>query len=102
MSKSSAGNFLEDFHVGQHIMHATPRTITSGDVALYTALYGSCFAVQSSDVFAKACGYWAAPIDDLLVFHIVFGKSVPDISVSYTHLTLRRSTLCRSRWSPYH
>ena len=24
------------------------------------------------------------------------------ISVSYTHLTLRRSTLCRSRWSPYH
>src|SRR5680860_1341319 len=22
--------------------------------------------------------------------------------VSYTHLTLRRSTLCRSRWSPYH
>ena len=22
--------------------------------------------------------------------------------VSYTHLTLPRSTLCRSRWSPYH
>ena len=23
-------------------------------------------------------------------------------AVSYTHLTLPRSTLCRSRWSPYH
>ena len=23
-------------------------------------------------------------------------------SVSYTHLSCRRSTLCRSRWSPYH
>jgi 2-methylfumaryl-CoA hydratase len=80
--KFSAGNFLEDFYVGQRIVHATPRTVTSGDVALYTALYGSRFAVQSSDTFAKACGYWAAPIDDLLVFHIVFGKSVPDISLN--------------------
>lgn len=82
MSKSSAGNFLEDFHVGQRIAHATPRTVTSGDVALYTALYGSRFAVQSSEAFAKSCGYWAAPVDDLLVFHIVFGKSVPDISLN--------------------
>src|SRR5665811_961985 len=24
------------------------------------------------------------------------------IAVSYTHLTLRRSYACRSRWSPYH
>ena len=24
------------------------------------------------------------------------------VTVSYTHLTLPRSTLCRSRWSPYH
>jgi 2-methylfumaryl-CoA hydratase len=82
VSKSSAGNFLEDFHVGQSIAHSTPRTVTSGDVALYTALYGSRFALQSSDAFAKACDYWAAPVDDLLAFHIVFGKSVPDISLN--------------------
>ena len=80
--KSSSGNFLEDFHVGQEIRHATPRTVTVGDVALYAALYGTRFAVQSSDAFAKACGYWAAPVDDLLVFHVVFGKSVPDISLN--------------------
>ena len=36
--KTSAGNFFEDFRLGQQIRHATPRTITVGDVALYTAL----------------------------------------------------------------
>jgi 2-methylfumaryl-CoA hydratase len=82
MTKTSPGNFFEDFRVGQIIKHATPRTVTSGDVALYTALYGSRFAVQSSDVFAQKLGYPRAPLDDLLVFHIVFGKTVPDISLN--------------------
>ncbi len=80
--KTNAGNFFEDFRIGQTIRHATPRTVTTGDVALYTALYGPRFAVQSSDAFAAAIGYPRAPIDDLLVFHIVFGKTVPDISLN--------------------
>jgi 2-methylfumaryl-CoA hydratase len=75
-------NFFEDFSLGQVIRHATPRTVTAGDVALYTALYGSRFAVQSSDAFAAAIGYRQAPVDDLLAFHIVFGKTVPDISLN--------------------
>jgi len=82
MSKTSPGNFFEDFRVGQIIKHATPRTVTTGDVALYTALYGTRFAVQSSDAFAQSIGYPRAPVDDLLVFHIVFGKTVPDISLN--------------------
>ena len=80
--KTSPGRFFEDFRLGETIVHATPRTVTSGDVALYTALYGARFAVQSSDALAKAIGYPAAPVDDLLVFHIVFGKTVPDISIN--------------------
>ncbi len=76
----SEGNFFEDFRVGQVFRHATPRTLTAGDVALYTALTGSRFAVNSSAEFARRIGLHDAPIDDLLVFHIVFGKSVPDIS----------------------
>ena len=80
MLKTNAGNFFEDFSLGWKIVHATPRTVTAGDQALYTALYGSRFSVQSSDEFAKAIGYPKSPIDDLLVFHIVFGKTVPDIS----------------------
>jgi len=80
--KSSPGNFFEDFRVGQIIRHPTPRTVTAGDVAVYQACYGGRFAVQSSTAFAKSIGYATAPIDDLLVFHIVFGKTVPDLSLN--------------------
>lgn len=80
--KTARGRFFEDFRLGETILHATPRTVTTGDTALYTALYGSRFAVQSSDEFARACGHPAAPVDDFLVFHIVFGKTVPDISIN--------------------
>ena len=78
--KTVTGNYFEDFKLGQEIVHATPRTVTVGDVSLFTALYGSRFAVQSSDAFAQDIGYPRSPIDDLLVFHIVIGKTVPDIS----------------------
>ena len=82
MTKTISGNFFEDFRIGQTIRHATPRTVTTGDVAIYNGLFGARFAVQSSDAFAKAIGYPRSPIDDLLVFHIVFGKTVPDISLN--------------------
>ncbi len=80
--KTNPGNYFEDFTLGQVILHATPRTITEGDVALYTALYGTRFAVNSADQFAQNLGLPGAPIDDMLVFHMVFGKSVPDISLN--------------------
>ena len=60
----------------RQIRHATPRTVTLGDVALYNGLFGARFAVQSSDVFAQKIGYPRSPLDDLLVFHVVFGKTV--------------------------
>jgi 2-methylfumaryl-CoA hydratase len=82
MSKTNSGNFFEDFHLGQKITHATPRTLTPGDQALYTALYGSRFALQSANSFAQQVGLPHAPLDDLLVFHTVFGKTVPDISLN--------------------
>jgi len=81
-TKTNPGNYFEDFVVGQVFEHATPRTITSGDVALYMGLYGPRFAVQSSDEFARGAGYPCSPVDDLLVFHTVFGKTVPDISLN--------------------
>ena len=82
MSKTNSGNFFEDFRLGQEITHATPRTVTDGDTALYTALYGSRFAVNSSDAFAEKLGFPQAPVDDMLVFHVVFGKTVPDVSLN--------------------
>ncbi|MBM3571095.1 MAG: MaoC family dehydratase [Alphaproteobacteria bacterium] len=82
MNKTSTGNFFEDFRVGQEIAHATPRTVGAGDQSLYTGLTGSRFALHSSLPFAQSLGYAGAPIDDVLAFHIVFGKSVPDISLN--------------------
>ena len=82
MSAAERGRFFEDFTLGEVLEHATPRTITEGDIALYQALYGSRFALQSSAPFARQLGLKAAPVDDLLVFHVVFGKSVPDISLN--------------------
>jgi len=80
--KTNPGNFFEDFAVGQVLQHATPRTLTSGDIAVYNSLYCPRFAVQSSDEFARALGYPRSPIDDLIVFHTVFGKTVADISLN--------------------
>ena len=82
MSKTSAGNFFEDYRLGQRLVHATPRTVTLGDRALYGALYPSRFALHSSDEFARACGYPTSPLDDLAAFHVIFGKTVPDISLN--------------------
>lgn len=82
MNKTFTGNYFEDFSLGQVIRHATPRTVTCGDVSLYSALYGMRFALQSSDAFAEKSGLGQAPVDDMLVFHIVFGKTVPDISIN--------------------
>ena len=81
-SKSSRGRFFEDFRLGEEIVHAVPRTITTGDVSLYSALYGMRFALQSSDAFARAHGLSRAPLDTLLLFHVIFGKTVPDISLN--------------------
>ena len=82
MSKTDPGRFFEDYRVGETIRHATPRTVAEGERALYHALYPSRFALTSSDAFAIRCGLDGAPLDDLIVFHTVFGKTVPDISLN--------------------
>ena len=82
MSKTNPGNFFEDFTLGQVIEHATPRTITEGDRALYGALYPTRFALPSSAAFAAASGLSVAPVEELIGFHIAFGKTVPDVSLN--------------------
>lgn len=80
--RSSGGRYFEDFRVGQVFRHASPRTVTDGDVAFYRALTGNRFALQSSDDFARALGYPMAPVDDVLVFNIVMAQSVPDVGLN--------------------
>jgi 2-methylfumaryl-CoA hydratase len=81
-TKSFSGYFFEDFFVGMQLNHATPLTISDGDITLYRALTGSRFAIYSAETFATANGFDRLPVDPLLAFHAVFGKTVPDISLN--------------------
>lgn len=84
--KTNAGNFFEDFSVGQVLTHATPRTVTEGDRAVYGSIYPTRFAAPSSAQFAASVGLSGAegghPVEELIAFHIAFGKTVPDISLN--------------------
>ncbi|TRW98370.1 MaoC family dehydratase [Paracoccus sp. M683] len=82
MSKTNPGRFFEDYHIGQVIRHAVPRTVAEGERALYHALYPARHALYSSDEFAAGCGLESSPMDDLIAFHVVFGKTVPDVSLN--------------------
>lgn len=80
--KAGAGNFFEDFRLGRKIHHATPRTLTEGDCSLYIALTGARHVLHSSRPVAWALGYRDRPVDDLLVFNMAFGKTVPEVSLN--------------------
>ncbi|KMK66354.1 MaoC family dehydratase [Puniceibacterium sp. IMCC21224] len=82
MVKTNAGRFFEDYQIGQVIGHAVPRTVSGGERALYHMLYPARHALYSSDSFAQACGLAGSPLDDLAAFHVVFGKTVPDVSLN--------------------
>lgn len=82
MSKTNPGRYFEDFAVGQVIEHATPRTVTEGDRALYGAIYPTRFAVPSSAAFAASVGLDPHPVEELVAFHVAFGKTVPDVSLN--------------------
>lgn len=82
MAKTNPGRFFEDYTVGETIHHAVPRTVSGGERALYHALYPARHALYSSDEFARNCGLPASPLDDIAAFHVVFGKTVPDISLN--------------------
>lgn len=78
------GRHFEDFATGQHLVHAVPRTLHGGDISLYMALTGDRHPLASSTELARSLGFNREVVPDLLVFHVVFGKSVGDISHNAT------------------
>src|SRR5258708_3056526 len=80
--KTSPGNFFEDFKRGVRLVHAVPRTLTEGDCALYIGLTGDRYPLHCSAEFARALGFRRETVNDLLVFHMVFGKTVNDVSLN--------------------
>ncbi len=84
MSKVFTGRYFEDFHIGQQLVHAVPRTLHGGDISSYFSLTGDRHPLASSTELARSFGFQREVFPDLLVFHIVFGKSVGDISHNAT------------------
>ena len=80
--KTNPGNFFEDFERGATLVHAVPRTITEGDCALYIALTGDRYPLHCSAEYARSLGFERETVNDLLVFHMVFGKTVNDVSLN--------------------
>lgn len=73
MGKGWKGNFFEDFTLHQRIGGTAPRTVGSGEQALYIALTG--------DRTEAYCGS-AGILHPLIVFHVVFGQTVRAISLN--------------------
>lgn len=84
MSKVFTGRYFEDFRIGQQLVHAVPRTMHGGDISSYFSLTGDRHPLASSTELARSLGFQREVLPDLLVFHIVFGKSVGDISHNAT------------------
>ncbi len=82
MPKTNPGNFFEDFEVDAELVHAVPRTITEGEAAMYIGLTGSRYPLHCSAEFARSLGHPRETINDMLTFHIVFGKTVNDVSLN--------------------
>lgn len=82
MQKNRQGNFFEDFHLGQILQHGTPRTVTEGDASVYMALTGARQLLHSASTAAQFMSLERRPLDDILVFNIAFGKTVPDVSLN--------------------
>jgi 2-methylfumaryl-CoA hydratase len=82
IAKTTGGNFFEDFQRGATIRHAVPRTVWDGDMALYIALTGDRRPLHCAREFAQSLGFEKETVHDLLVFHMVFGRAVPDVSLN--------------------
>lgn len=82
MSKTNAGYFFEDYTIGQMFRHGPLRNVGEGERTLYQSLYPTRFGLTTSNPLAQFLGLPMAPLDELIVFHKVFGATVPDISLN--------------------
>ena len=82
MKKNFKSRYFEDYKLNEEINHSVPRTITDGDVSIYLSTTGSRFPLNYSAEFSKTLGLKKIPIDDILLFHMVFGRTVPDLSLN--------------------
>ena len=74
------GHFFEDFEVGRVFEHHWGRTLNEGDNSLFSTLTLHFNPLYFNAEYARAHGHPGVVLNPLLVFNVVFGLSVEDLS----------------------
>lgn len=74
------GRFYEDFEIGQQIDHHWGRTILEADNVTFSSLCLSYHPSYHNREYAGAMGHADLVVNPLLLFLVVFGMSVEDLS----------------------
>lgn len=78
--KLPKGNHYEDFEPGRLFEHHWGRTINEGDNSLFSTLTLSYNPLYFNVEYARTHGHRATVVNPMLVFLVVFGLSVEDLS----------------------
>jgi len=74
------GRDSDEFKIGQTLPHHWGRTITAGDNSLFTMLCQMYNPIYFNEPYAKKVKHRGVVVNPFLVFNIVFGLSVEDLS----------------------
>lgn len=74
------GHLFDDFDVGRVFDHHWGRTVTEADNTLFTTLTLTYNPLYFNEPFAREHGHPSVVANPMLVFGVVFGLSVEDLS----------------------
>jgi itaconyl-CoA hydratase len=74
------GHTYEEFNEGRVFVHHWGRTITEADNTLFSTLTLSYNPLYFNEPFAREHGHDSVVVNPMLVFGVVFGLSVEDLS----------------------
>lgn len=80
MEASKLGNYFEDFKVGETINHTLSKTIFESDNNLFSLLTMNHHPIHTNSDYAEKNQHGKVLVVGTLVFSVVVGMTVPDIS----------------------
>lgn len=80
MQAANIGNYFEDYHAGEVVNHALSKTIFESDNNLFSLLTMNYHPVHTNADYASKQQHGQIMVVGTLVFSLVVGMTVPDIS----------------------
>lgn len=80
MEPAKMGNYFEDFHKGDLVEHQLSKTITESDNNLFSLLTMNHHPLHLNQQYAENAQHGRVVVVGTLVFSLVVGMTVPDIS----------------------